>query len=439
MTSILDDFRPIEKNNKRTINGWALFDWANSAYALVISTAIFPVYFISVTPDIVELMGIRFTNSSLYLFAVTMSYVIIALLSPLLSGIADYSGRKKYFLKIFTTIGSLSCILLFWFSSDSPIWIGTVAFMLATIGFAGGIVFYDAFLPQIVTEDRYDKTSAKGFAYGYVGSVLLLIVILAMVQKPDWFGLADAGVASRIGFVMVGLWWLGFAQVSFRRLPPDQRTQSDNLVSRGYAEVRQVFAKLKYQPNIKKFLTAFFCYSAGVQTVVYVATVFAEKMLGFEAGELIVIVLLIQLVAIVGAYFFAYMCKVVGNRNSIIMMLCIWLLICGIAYFANTKMIFYIMAALTGLVVGGVQSVSRSSYSKMLPSTDEDVTSYFSFYDVLYKTSIVSGTFLFGLVDAITGNMRYSVLVLAGFFVVGIIIISTTKIERESTVAFDNA
>jgi len=186
-------------------------------------------------------------------------------------------------------------------------------------------------------------------------------------------------------------------------------------------------------------ILAFFCYSAGVQTVVYVATVFAEKMLGFEAGELIVIVLLIQLVAIVGAYFFAYMCKVVGNRNSIIMMLCIWLLICGIAYFANTKMIFYIMAALTGLVVGGVQSVSRSSYSKMLPSTDEDVTSYFSFYDVLYKTSIVSGTFLFGLVDAITGNMRYSVLVLAGFFVVGIIIISTTKIERESTAAFDNA
>jgi len=426
---------PIEKNNKRTINGWALFDWANSAYALVISTAIFPVYFISVTPDTVDWMGMTFTNSSLYLFAVTMSYVIIAILSPLLSGIADYSGRKKYFLKIFTTVGSLSCILLFWFSSDSPIWIGTAAFMLATIGFAGGIVFYDAFLPQIVTEDRYDKTSAKGFAYGYVGSVLLLIMILAMVQKPEWFGLADAGIASRIGFVMVGLWWLGFAQISFRRLPPDQRTHSENLISRGYAEVREVFGRLKHQPNIRKFLIAFFCYSAGVQTVVYVATVFADKILGFEAGELIVIVLLIQLVAIVGAYFFAYMCKVVGNKNSIIMMLCIWLFICGIAYFANTKLIFYFMAGLTGLVVGGIQSVSRSSYSKMLPSTDEDVTSYFSFYDVLYKSSIVSGTFLFGLVDAITGNMRYSVLVLAAFFVIGMLIISSTKIEREAAAA----
>ena len=419
----------IIKNNKRTINGWALFDWANSAYALVIATAIFPTYFTSVTDDVVRFMGMDFTNTSLYTFAVSLSYIIIAMLSPLLSGIADYSGRKKYFLKIFTTIGSLSCILLFWFSSDSPVWLGTLAFIFATIGFAGGIVFYDAYLPQIVTEDRYDKTSAKGFAYGYVGSVILLIAILLMVQKPELFGLADAGVASRIGFVMVGLWWLGFAQISFRRLPDDTRKKSENLLSRGYREIRQVFKELQGQPELKKFLAAFFCYSAGVQTVVYVATVFAEKILGFETGELILIVLLIQLVAIGGAYFFAYMCKIIGNKGSIIAMLLIWLGICAIAFFAQTKMIFYVMAGLTGLVVGGVQSVSRSSYSKMLPSKDKDVTSYFSFYDVLYKTSIVSGTFLFGVVDNITGNMRYSVLVLASFFVVGIILISFTKIE----------
>lgn len=420
----------IIKNDKRTINGWALFDWANSAYALVIATAIFPTYFTSVTPDRVEFGGYTFTNSSLYTFAVSAAYIIIAALSPLLSGMADYSGRKKYFLKIFTLIGSLSCISLFWFSDDSAVWLGTVAFMLSTIGFAGGIVFYDAYLPQIVTEDRYDKTSARGFAYGYVGSVILLIAILVMIQKPDWFGLEGAGIASRIGFVMVGLWWLGFAQISFRRLPPDSRTGAPNVFAQGYKEIRNVFGMLKYQPDLQRFLGAFFCYSAGVQTVVYVATVFAEKILGFETGELIVIVLLIQLVAIVGAYFFAWICKKLGNRASIIIMLCIWLVVCGIAYFANTKMTFYCMAALTGLVVGGVQSVSRSSYSKMLLSKDEDVTSYFSFYDVLYKSSIVSGTLLFGLVDNITGNMRNSVLVLASFFVIGIILISRTNIEN---------
>lgn len=420
----------IVKNDKRTVNGWALFDWANSAYALVISTAIFPIYFINVTPDIVTLGGYEFTNSSLYTFAVSASYIIIALLSPLLSGIADYSGRKKYFLKIFTTIGSLACIAMFWFSNNTSIWIGTVTFMLATIGFAGGIVFYDAYLPQIVTEDRYDRTSAKGFAYGYVGSVILLVAILAMVQMPEFFGLADAGIASRIGFVMVGLWWLGFAQISFRRLPDDNRRDAPNLLSRGYDEVKSVFKNLKYQPDLKKFLTAFFCYSAGVQTVVYVATIFADKLLGFEAGELIVIVLLIQLVAIGGAYFFAYVSKRFTNKFSIICMLLIWLLVCVVAYFANTKMIFYFMAGTVGLVVGGVQAISRSTYSKMLINKEEDVTSYFSFYDVLYKLSIVSGTFFFGLVDTLTGNMRYSVLVLATFFLVGIVIISSTNIEN---------
>ncbi len=428
----------IIKNDKRTINGWALFDWANSAYALVISTAVFPIYFISVTPDIVEFAGFTFTNSSLYTFAVSVSYIIIAVLSPILSGIADYSGRKKYFLKIFTTIGAVSCCLLFLFKGEEQVFLGTATFILATIGFAGGIVFYNAYLPQIVTEDRYDKVSAKGFAYGYVGSVILLVVILLMVQMPAMFGLEDAQIASRLGFVMVGLWWFGFAQISFRRLPPDDRKESDSLISSGFYEIKKVFKRLQYQPDLKRFLIAFFCLSAGVQTIVYVATIFADKILGFEAAELIVIVLLIQLVAIVGAYFFAYLCKIYSNKKSLIIMLCIWLLVCFIAYTAETKFIFYIMSVLVGLVVGGIQAVSRSTYSKMLISKDEDVTSYFSFYDVLYKTAIVSGTFLFGLVDNVTGNMRYSVLVLALFFVAAMYFIVRTNIENPKVLEATN-
>lgn len=434
MNETLDGGHITPKNDKRTINGWALFDWANSAYALVISTAIFPIYFTSVTPDKVNVLGMKVSNSALYTFAVSAAYIIIAVLSPILSGIADYGGRKKFFLKIFTTVGAAACCLLYVFTGEDSVFIGTAAFMLATIGFAGGIVFYNAYLPQIVTEDRYDAVSAKGFAYGYVGSVLLLIVILAMVQMPTSFGLADSGVASRVGFVMVGLWWIGFAQISFRRLPPDNRVKSENLISRGYEEIKTVFKQLKSQPDLKRFLMAFFFYSAGVQTIVYVATVFAQDILGFEAGELITIVLVIQLVGIAGAYAFAKLCDYIGNRGSIITMIVIWIVVCLIAYFAESKAIFYFMAGLVGLVMGGIQSVSRSSYSKMLISKDTDTTSYFSFYDVLFKMSIVVGTFGFGIVDAITGNMRYSILVLAMFFVIGLIIISRTNIANPKVI-----
>ena len=415
-----------KKNDKKIVNAWALFDWANSAYALVISTAIFPVYFIKFTPDIINLGGITFSNSALYSFAVAFSYIIIAFLSPLLSGMADYGGRKKFFLQLFTIIGSISCILLYFFKGEPQLWLGTSAFILATIGFAGGIVFYNAYLPMIVTEDRYDKVSAKGFAMGYLGSVILLVVILVMIQRPQWFGISDPQLPARLGFLMVGVWWIGFAQITFKYLPKDTRVKSDeNLFTKGFQEIKMVFGKLKHQPWLKRFLLAFFFYSAGVQTVIYLATVFAEKELSFESSELILLVLILQLVGIGGAYFFAWVSKKTSNKISITIMLIIWIIICVGAYFTHGKMLFYILAAMVGMVMGGIQAISRSTYSKMLEDKEHDTTSYFSFYDVLYKVAIVAGTFLFGIVDNITGNMRYSVLVLGAFFIVGLIILNT--------------
>ena len=419
-------------NDKKTINAWALFDWANSAYALVISTAIFPIYFTANTPDIVTIGGLEFTNSSLYTFAVSFSFILIAFMSPILSGIADYSGRKKYFLKIFTIFGSLACSALWFFDGAGTYWIGTLGFIVATVGFAGALVFYNAYLPEIVTEDKYDHVSAKGFAYGYIGSVLLLLFILFMAFKYEMFGFESEKTSYRIGFLLVGVWWLFFGFISFKGLPEDQRNEKqDDLIRKGFREIKMVFGKLKVRPNIKRFLASFFFYSAGVQTVIYVASIFAQDELGFESTELILIILLLQLVGIVGAFLFAYISKISNNKTSLIITIVIWTLVCVAAFFCATKPQFYIIAATVGLVMGGIQSMSRSTYSKLLDEGEEDTTSYFSFYDVVYKVAVVLGTGSFALVDYLTRDMRYSILVLALYFVIGLVLLLITKIERK--------
>ena len=422
-------------NDKKTINSWALFDWANSAYALVISTAIFPIYFTANTPEIVNIGTFEFTNSSLYTFAVSFSFIIIACMSPILSGIADYSGRKKYFLKIFTIIGSIACAALWYFDGAGTYWIGTIGFIIATVGFAGALVFYNAYLPEIVTEDRYDSVSAKGYAYGYVGSVLLLVFILYMISQYEMFGFPSEKTPIRIGFLLVGAWWLFFGLISFKGLPDDfKKEKQDNIIKKGFQEIKNVFGELKYRPNIKKFLASFFFYSAGVQTVIYVASIFAKDELGFESTELITIILLLQLVGIVGAFLFSYISKVTNNKTSLIITIVIWTLICIAAFFVVSKFQFYIIAAAVGMVMGGIQSMSRSTYSKLLDEDEDSTASYFSFYDVVYKIAVVLGTGSFALVDYITRDMRYSILVLALYFVIGLILLLITKIEKSNPV-----
>jgi len=430
------------RNDKKVINGWAMFDWANSAYALVITTAIFPAYYIGVTFDNVRFFGLEMSNSALYAFSISLAYILIAAFSPLLSGIADYGGRKKFFLKFFTTMGALACISLFLFRGMSEeateaqnnfqLLLGTVAFILGLIGFAGGLVFYNSYLPEIVTEDRYDNISARGFAFGYIGSVILLVINLLVITFPTTFGLPEDGtLAVRLAFVMVGLWWLGFAQIPFKRLPPDPKNRpTKDLLTKGGQELLKVWRDLQNQKYTGRFLLAFFAYSAGVQTMLFLAATFAEKELGFDTNELIIIVLILQILAIAGAYLFAKISEWRGNKISLILMLIIWIIICGLSYFVYGQTAFYALAAAVGLVMGGIQSLSRSTYSKLLPKNVEDTTSYFSFYDVLEKVAIVIGTFSFGLINQITGGMRNSVLAMSIFFFLGIIILSTVKIKH---------
>ena len=419
-------------NDKRVINGWAFFDWANSAFALVITVAIFPIYFASVTDDVIDFFGLSIPNSALFAYALSAAYLIIALFSPLLSGIADYGGKKKFFLKSFTILGALSCITLFFFEGMNQIYLGTFAFVFGMIGFAGGFVFYNSYLPEIATEDKYDMVSAKGFALGFLGSMILLIINLVIINNPGWFGIPEGStLPARIAFVMVGVWWLGFSLIPFSRLPPDPEDKPQGkLFRKGMEELRKVWSSVKGQFNTKSFLISFFFYSAGVQTVLYLASTFAEKELAFEPSELIMIILLLQLVGIIGAFLFAKVSDWRGNKFSLILMLIIWLSICVGAYFLTSQFHFYIIACAVGMTMGGTQSLSRSTYSKLIPDDTVDLTSYFSFYDVLEKVATVLGTFIFGFVTQITSSMRNSILILAVFFLIGILVLSLVKIER---------
>ena len=422
---------PIPLNDKKTINGWAMFDWANSAFALVITAAIFPGYFTSITDDIINIGQMKVSNSALYAFATSAAYLIITLFSPLLSGIADYGGKRKFFLRFFTTLGSIACLSLFFFDGMDRLTIGLLGYILAMVGFAGGLVFYNSYLPDIATEDQYDRVSAKGFAYGYIGSIILLIINLVVILKPAFFGLADTGTLPvRIAFLTVGIWWIGFAQIAFQRLPADSnQPMPDNIVRKGWEELKKVWQRVQSQANTKTFLGAFFFYSAGAQTVIFLAATFAEKELGFETTELITTILILQVIGILGAYVFAFMSERVGNTKTLMLVCGIFMAICGAAYFVTVKWQFYATAAFVGLVMGGIQSLSRATYSKLIPDKASDVTSYFSFYDVLEKISIVSGTLLFGLIDQITGGMRNSILTLTLFFFIGIILLSRVKIN----------
>lgn len=427
------DQSPALKNDKRIITGWAFFDWANSAYALVITVAIFPGYFLTLTNDTVNVFGLQMSDSTLYAWSIAFAYLVIAALSPLLSGIADYGGKKKVFLRFFTTLGALACISLMFFTSMKTLWVGVTGFILATVGFAGGIVFYNSFLPLIATEDRYDDVSAKGFSYGFIGSVILLITNLIIIMNYEWFGFSDGLRAVPTAFVMVGLWWIGFAQIPLRRLPNDTLPSTrENLLTKGYQEIRKVWRTVRSDSNTLAFLFAFFCYNAGVQAVLFLASVFAEKELGFDTTKLIFLVLILQIVAIGGAWASAKLSGRKGNKFSIMVMLLIWTGICITGYFVETGLDFYLLAAAVGLVMGGIQSLSRATYAKLLPEDTPDTASYFSFYDVMDKVSTVTGTFVFGFVENITGGMRNSVAALAVFFVISLIVLAAVKIKRMS-------
>jgi len=420
--------------DKKLINAWAFYDWANSVYSLVISTAVFPLYFTAITDgETVTFLGTEWDHpDSLYSYALSFSFLVVAFISPILSAIADTTGNKKKFLQIFCFIGSLSVMSLYFFDGIETVWVGIVFSVLASIGFWGSVVFYNAYLPEVAHPEDQDRVSARGFIYGYTGSVILLVINLVMIQMPDVFGI-DSGMASRISFVMVGLWWLGFAQVTFRKLPNNvyNKKPGKDYLWKGFKELKVVMKEIKNYPTLRNFLIAFFLLSVGVQTIILMASIFGSEELGLEATSLIITILLIQIVAIFGAWIFSNLSKRYGNLKALKITIFIWIFVCFGAFLLhkdmeNVDILFYSLGGVLGLVLGAVQSLSRSTYSKLLPETEDHAT-YFSFFDVTEKIAIVLGTFVFGFLFAMTGSMQWSALSLALFFVAAFIVMSFLK------------
>jgi UMF1 family MFS transporter len=433
----------MQKNLPRIINAWCMYDWANSVHALVIVSSVFPVYFsaTAVTESgspYIDFLGFTIKNSVLFSYSVSVAFLIVAMLVPFCTAIADFLGKRKLFMKLFCYFGASSCGLLYFFTQDT-IELSLVAFVMSLIGWSGSIVFYNSFLPLIATENNFDRYSARGFSLGYVGSVLLMVFNLTMIMFPAVYGITDPGLPARISFMTVGIWWVLFAQIPFHYLPDDAPVKKvDGHTSRwifnGFLKLKKVFGELKGQKNLGRFLTAFFVCNMGVQTVMYVATIFGSNELKLPAQSLIITVILIQLVGIGGSYLFSYFSSLWGNIYALMTGIAIWVGICICAYFVTSQNQFYCLAAAVGMVMGGMQSLNRATYSKLIPDDTPDTASYFSYYDVTEKMSLVIGTFLFGFVEQMTGSMRNSVLVLTVIFFVGFLLLS--RIPSQKTYSF---
>lgn len=423
-----------KKGDKRLLRAWASYDWANSVYFLVISSAIFPLYYGYICADEthLEVFGMSFKNTALISYVTALAFMFIAIWSPILSGIADYMGNKKRFMQFYCYLGSAACIGLYWFEIDNLLW-GLLFYFLALVGAWSSLVFYNSYLPDIAYPEQHNKISARGFALGYIGSVLLLLINLFMVLKPEWFNISgESGAASlkamRYSFVMVGIWWFGFSHIAFYHLPRGfkDKVYTKDIFFNGYRELKIVWKSLRNLTQLKRYLGAFFVFSMALQTVMIVAAYFGEQEISWSGQEktmgLIISILLIQIIAIFGALLSCKLANKWGNIKTLILLNGIWVILCISAYFIYEPIEFYLVAAFVGLCMGGIQSVARSTYSQMIPET-LDTTSYFSFYDVAEKVGIVIGMLMYGTIDQITGSMRDAILFFVLFFFVGAILL----------------
>jgi len=447
---------------RKVVNAWCMYDWANSAYNLVITSTIFPAYYEAITKNQmpnneVEFLGRRFVNTALYNYALGTAFIVVAFISPILTSIADYRGNKKNFMRFFCTLGALACAGLYFFApepatgnstilSAGSLNIGIVCMVISCIGFWASLVFYNSYLPDLVPDHLRDRVSARGYTWGYIGSVILQILCFIIVFFPAAFGLKTPYeqnyMPARISFVMVAIWWFGFAQIPFRYLPIStvkERHERKNVFSNGFMELKKVWSQVKHMPVLKKFLFSFFWYSAGIQTVFLAATQFGAKELHLPTDKLIITIMIIQLVAIPGAIIISRASERFGNIQTLMACVLIWVGICITAYFTYTDIQFYILGAVVGLVMGGIQSLSRSTYANLMPKETKDTASFFSFYDVTEKIALVLGMFTFAFIEEKTiryGGMRNSVLALMVFFMFGFVWLAWTlrALSRESAV-----
>ena len=437
--------RIYSKGDKKILKAWAFYDWANSVYPLVIGTAVFPIFYgeLFVESDYIDFLGINYKNTALIQHITSLVFLLLALLIPILSGIADFIGNKKNFMKFFCYLGSASCIGLYFFDLEN-IYLGLSFYFLALFSFWASLVFYNSYLPEIAFPKQQDRISALGFSYGYIGSVLLLVFNLTMIMLPEFFGLSNSNgegsiQAMRISFLLVGFWWAGFSQYTFYHLPQNLNDVNKkdafkkSIIFSGFLELKEVWKILIKDISVKKFLIAFFTFSCALQTIILIATYFGEQEILWGENEkflgLILSMLIIQLIAIFGAWLTARVSEKIGNIRTLIILNLIWFILCLFAYFVKYPIEFYIIAGFVGMVMGGTQALSRSTYSKLIPRT-ENTCSYFSFYQMSMIISVVLGTFMSGIVDQLTGSIRNSIMIFAVVFILGALLLKGIKMKN---------
>ncbi|KUJ55483.1 MFS transporter [Chryseobacterium aquaticum] len=473
------------KNNPKIMKAWAVYDWANSVYSLVITSAIFPIYYTILTTaynrkeyvaaanevqeipvrNMIKVFGETYEPDAVLSFSYAISFFLVVLLSPFLSSLADTIGNKKSFLQFFCYLGATSCMGLAMFTGMENIFLG----LLASVGFWGSLVFYNSFLPDIATPEKQDALSAKGYIYGYLGSVVLLIICLVLIQVVAK-GAEQTNTFIRISFLLTGAWWFGFSQYTFKHLPQfgdvkeklpkdlvllnyknifkkhqeqggffevlkDNISFYKDIAKESFRELFRVGSKLFADKNLKFFLLSFFFYSVGMQTIFLMAVPFGSTDIFPKTADkykLIITILVIQIIAIFGAYLFSKLSKRIGNKNVITIAVIIWIICCISAFSLNKEnpnlqLQFYALAGLIGLVMGGLQAMSRSTYSKLLPENSMENTTYFSFYDVLEKIAIICGMLIFSVIIQKFGNMQYAFIAMSTFFAAGAITIRFLK------------
>lgn len=421
---------------RRVHHGWAMYDWANSSYSLVIGTAIFPIYYSAVMEaagrESYRIFGMEFSTTAAYTFVMAAAYLVVSIGTPYLSALAEVSGSKKAFMRRFIYSGTLACFAMYFFTSDAPV-LGLITPFVASIAFAGSLVFYNSYLPEIAAPEAQDALSARGFALGYLGSALMLIVALAFIQNPGWFGLDGPGLITRLTFVAVGLWWIGWGEYSLSRLPEGRAVgdRKKGWVRAAYQQLFDVAKSFRQTRGLERFVLGFFFASAGVQTVILIATLFGKEALHLETSSLITTILLIQFVGMLGSWFFAKLSRLIGNIRALLISGFLWMLISFLAYFIQSELQFYVLGAAVGLVLGGIQSLARSTYSQLLPPAQEHVV-YFSFFDVAEKLATVLGMLAVGWLETLTGDLRLAAVLLSGFFAVAVVLWSRISWRRDA-------
>ncbi len=425
-------------NDRREIFGWTMYDWANSAFSTTVVTVFLGPYLSNIAQAAADangmlyLFGIPIKYDSLFTYCVSASILLQVVLLPILGAIADYSHLRKRMLMTFSTLGAVATILLF-FVAPGLHWVGAALFILANVSFGASIVFYNAYLPDIASPDQRDQVSSRGFALGYAGGGLLLLLNLLLFSFRERLGV-DSALAARLSLASAGLWWLGFSLITFRTLRPRHAARQlpggESYLTVGFKQLRSTFRQISKFPQTVRYLVAFLLYNDGIQTVIVVAAIFASIELGMDDQQLILVILMIQAVAFLGAFFlFPFLARRLGAKGAIVASLIVWSLVVIYAFAAlTTQLQFWILGAVIALVLGGSQALSRSLFAQMIPQGRE--AEFFSFYEVSDRATSFLGPLIFGLANQLFGSLRYGILSLIILFVLGLALLLTVNVPR---------